>query len=264
MSTTFVYLDESYDNDLFVYSGLCIRDGEWNAVFAEVRDFRRVLRSNHGIYMKKELHASKFAKGRGRASSRTLGKWERRKVFHMTMDSIEQLSTYRNVTILNTVCRPRDKSQTLGYLLNKVQRMVVEEKGWAVLLFDEGNEVAITRAVRRLRVYNPVGSRYGTWTGGQASRNLPIDRIIEDPFFKQSQSSYFLQLADFVAYAVLQWARSVIDIVNWRLLPQRAQQPPQSTFPLATAFRRLNNVLLKAASQQDPFSLGITWNPRLQ
>ena len=37
----------------------------------------------------------------------------------------------------------------------------------------------------------------------QASQNEAIDRILEDPFFKQSDQSYFIQLSDFCAYALL-------------------------------------------------------------
>ena len=34
-------------------------------------------------------------------------------------------------------------------------------------------------------------------------KNTVIDRILEDPFFKNSEMSYFIQLADFCAYALL-------------------------------------------------------------
>ena len=36
-----------------------------------------------------------------------------------------------------------------------------------------------------------------------------IDRILEDPFFKQSDQSYFIQLSDFCAYALLRQERPV-------------------------------------------------------
>ena len=35
------------------------------------------------------------------------------------------------------------------------------------------------------------------------TKNIPLQRVIEDPIFKKSHQSYFIQLADAVAYALL-------------------------------------------------------------
>jgi len=73
----------------------------------------------------------------------------------------------------------------------------------AFFIADEGREKEITTAVRRMHVFNPVPSRYGEWASGSRTQNIPAARIIEDPVFKRSDRSYFLQLADFVAFALL-------------------------------------------------------------
>jgi len=48
---------------------------------------------------------------------------------------------------------------------------------------------------------------YGAWPDGKEYKNIPITNIIEDPVFRQSHRSYFIQLVDFCAYALLQKER---------------------------------------------------------
>jgi hypothetical protein len=54
-----------------------------------------------------------------------------------------------------------------------------------------------------MQVYNPIPSAFGTWSGGSRTTNIRVERIIEDPFFKESHRSYFLQLVDCIAFSLL-------------------------------------------------------------
>ena len=108
----------------------------------------------------------------------------------------------------------------------------------AILVCDEGKEAAYTRLRRRMGVYNPIPSRFGTWADtGEATRNIPIDRIIEDPFFKKSSQSYFIQMVDFCAYALLRRERPL---------------PSKSKYGLHEAFDLLSGILVREASRKDP------------
>jgi hypothetical protein len=73
----------------------------------------------------------------------------------------------------------------------------------ATIFADEGREFEITKALRKMHVYNPIPSQLGGWANGSFTRNITTDRIIEDPVFKPSHRSYFIQLADCVAFALL-------------------------------------------------------------
>jgi hypothetical protein len=67
----FVYFDESkHENKLFVHSALIVDGGNWNDAFAAVKQLRQELRQDHGIYMRQELHAWKFAAGKGQIADR--------------------------------------------------------------------------------------------------------------------------------------------------------------------------------------------------
>jgi Protein of unknown function (DUF3800) len=67
--------------------------------------------------------------------------------------------------------------------------------------------------------------------------NIPVELILEDPVFKVSQRSYFIQLADFCAYALLRKERPLAS---------------KTKYGLDTAFELLNPVLLTQATRYDP------------
>lgn len=73
----------------------------------------------------------------------------------------------------------------------------------AVIFADEGREAEITKRLRKMHIDNRIPSKLGDWGGGNATKNITTDRIIEDPVFKDSSQSYFIQLADCIAFALL-------------------------------------------------------------
>jgi hypothetical protein len=111
----------------------------------------------------------------------------------------------------------------------------------AILLCDEGKEADYTRLVRKMSVFNPIPSQYGVWQDtGSTTRNIPIDRIIEDPFFKKSERSYFIQMADFCAYALLRKERPI---------------PSKSRYGLDSVFMELEPICVKEANPRDPYGI---------
>jgi len=97
-------------------------------------------------------------------------------------------------------------------IVEQLERRLSLYRARGVMIADEGREYEITRALRKMHVFNPIPSRYGTWPTGDYTRNITTDRIIEDPVFKRSDRSYFVQLADCVAYALLK--REVTPTAN--------------------------------------------------
>jgi len=60
-----IYVDDSRDEQLCVFSALALPVDQWHEAFRQVREFRRELRRAYGIYVYKELHAWKFVSGQG-------------------------------------------------------------------------------------------------------------------------------------------------------------------------------------------------------
>jgi len=58
------YVDESYDEKVFVMSALVIPDHSWRAAFTHLQNYRRYLKQKFGIFTSKEFHATEFVAGR--------------------------------------------------------------------------------------------------------------------------------------------------------------------------------------------------------
>jgi len=237
MSVRIYYVDESYDAQKFCLSAVGIRHSEWKACFEAIREYRKQIKTDHGVLLRKEIHASEFVAGRGRLGDRMLNKWLRSRIF---FGLLELASSFPQVTVFN-VCLDNanhDDAQMIAWdrLTNRIERtaryhetqeqphrrqlaslvqgLTVEQKDSlerrlmsyhprAIITADEGRELEITRALRKMHVFNPIPSRFGAWPSGQRTQNITTERIIEDPVFKSSAQSYFIQIADCVSFALL-------------------------------------------------------------
>ncbi|HEY0113072.1 MAG TPA: DUF3800 domain-containing protein [Allosphingosinicella sp.] len=201
----FAYMDESKErNSFFVYSVLVVNADRWPVVFRKVKDFRKQLRERHGIYLAQELHASAFAAGKGQISDRVLDKPARADIFREVLTFV---ATAKEFAIMSSVNVSQERA--FERLMNRINR-TAEAKGKhkVLLICDEGEERQVTKEIRRMRIHNPIPSNRGRWFGtADATKNIPLSQFIEDPVFKDSKQSYFIQLVDFCAYALLRSER---------------------------------------------------------
>jgi Protein of unknown function (DUF3800) len=188
------YIDDSGDENGRVFSVLSIPVDSWNECFQAVKTFRHELRKKEGIYVSVEFHATEFVAGRGRISKIYIPKGARCRIFNETLKFVSCLS---DVRLFNAAGPKREELKIFERLLNRVNRTMKAWDSKALLVSDEGKDY--TSLIRRMRVFNPISSRYGGWEDGDLTKNIPLDRIIEDLFFRKSHRSYFIQLADFCA-----------------------------------------------------------------
>jgi hypothetical protein len=196
-----LYIDESADQSASVttISALAVPAESWADCFERLRRFRRELGQSDDIFVQKELHA-----------------WK----------------------LVNAVSPTKDVERAMERLLNRVNTCVAARESRFLVVCDQGKEVVYTRLARRMRVYSPIPSRYGTWSdAGSTTKSIPLDRMIEDPFFKDSKQSYFIQLVDMCCYALL---RREYPIAS------------RSRYDVHTAFSQLAPVLCREASGKDP------------
>jgi hypothetical protein len=230
-----IYIEDSADEQIAVFSALAIPVEQWRVCFAKLKEFRRDLKRTYGIYVYKELHAWKFVSGRGDIADRVVTKFQRAKIFQQALELVALLPGAQ----LFNACFPKGRAeQAFERLINRIERTLVAWDSHAVLLCDEGKESDITRLVRRMGVYNPIPSRFGAWLDtGAFSRNIPLQRIVEDPVFKRSDQSYFIQLVDFAAFSLL-----------------RRERPTERLrrYGLDKAFEKLRPILVTAATRYDP------------
>lgn len=193
-----IYIDDSGDEELCIYSALTIRADKWNSCLEVVKKFRHDIQTNDGIPVYKEFHAWKFVSGRGKIADGVVPKGRRCQIFKQTLQMVAALPEIR---LFSTVFPAKASDHAYEALLGGINRTL---KGWdshAILICDEGKDAIYTRLVRRM----------------QTSKNGAIDRILEDPFFKQSDQSYFIQLADFCAYALLRQERPIASKTRYSI-----------------------------------------------
>lgn len=236
MSVRCFYVDESYDQQKFCLSAIAIRHNQWHDCFRRVQQHRRLLKQDHGIFIRKEIHAHELVGGRGQIAERIVNKHTRSRIFHGLLRLVSELPEVLVFNIcLDVKGRHDPQLDAWDRLLNRIERtmLAAEQRELplrkqllsnlppntttpgdrlqsrllnyaprAMVFADEGRETEITRVYRKMTVFNPIPSQFGAWSEG-ATKNLPLQRIIEDPIFKASHHSFFIQLADCVSFALL-------------------------------------------------------------
>lgn len=232
-----IYLDDSYEQPCMTFAGIAVPATAWRATFNRIREWRRSLRTSDGILVTRELHATEFVAGRGRLGPQIVTKHRRSQIFH---SAFRLMNGIDNVRVFSC-CRVDHPNWAFERLVTRINRTMEAWDSHAILICDEGKEAEYTRMVRKMGVYNPIGSRYGVWLDtGQPVKNVPTTRIIEDPFFKQSDRSYFVQLADFVAYG---------------LLRREKHLPSKNKYGIHRAFDELQDVVVRATNPRDPMGV---------
>lgn len=80
-----------------------------------------------------------------------------------------------------------------------------------MLILDEGNKAKVKKIARKLQRYNYIPSKINR---GETYRQ-EISRLIEDPLFKSSQESVFIQLSDLISVIVYLFCLKEFNSSNW-------------------------------------------------
>ena len=242
------YIDESEGPTYYVRSALGVDAEQWNDLFAYIQEWRRVLRERYGIPPDRELHACDLLAGRGMLArngeaNERLSPDRGAEVFRDGLRRIEEAAVrIGGVDVINVCLRKSEvnayEKVSLDRLLNRINASVKAAGGHAFLIFDEGKEHMITRAYRRLRIFNPVPSRYERWEEGERTRNIPVENVIGGPTFRSSDGDHLLQMADLIAHAILKQEEEPI--------------PRVETHGIHEAFSILDKAINRKASLRDP------------
>ncbi len=275
-STWIYYVDESYDSSKFCLSALGLKVGTWRSAFDAVKEYRRGLKESDGVLMSSEIHARDLTRGRGSLGPDVVGKWRRSRIFYELLQVVAALPDAHLVNVcLDTAGRSDPQLDAWDRLLNRLNRLAEERNrqenalrrrllaeakaaikpasftelerrmvpysAHALLIADQGHEEEIIRLRRKLSVMNYIPSRFGSW-GTSSSKNIPLTHFVEDALFRDSAHSYFIQLVDCVAFALL----------KRETLPT----PQAKKYNLQKAFdTHLSGLCIKKASRADPLGI---------
>ncbi len=277
MAVWMFYIDESHDDAQFVLSAIAIRHSDWQECFAEVKSHRQRLKTDFGVFLRKEIHAHELVAGRGNISDRVVGKWERSRIFLNLLNLVARLPGVMLFNVCLKKSEHRDP-QLVAWdrLLNRIERTLLqmekveipkrktlatkisaglneselEELSYrlnryhprALIFADEGREHEIRKIMRKMHVFNPIPSQFGQWGNAGVTKSIPLERIIEDPVFRNSSQSYMIQLADCVAFSLLK--------------KESTPTPRIKKYGIEKMFEScLQGVCFKAASPSDPYGI---------
>lgn len=232
-----VYIDDSKDERNICFSAIIVPAADWMNCLDHLIGMRRAMRSSDGIYMKKELHATDWLGGRGNIAPDPIPKGARARLFQFVLSAIVRMPS---VQIINAHSAKCNEMQLFERLLNRINRFASKADSHAIIFSDEGKNY--DSLLRRLRRHNPVPSAYGLWQAGVSAKNIPVEHILEDIVYRDSANNYFIQAADFCAFALLRYENPTEAIKK---------------HGLERAFETLTNVMVRQAYSKDPKKLGI-------
>lgn len=203
------YFDESGDSGIansptrfFVLSALLIHERDWLGGLDQLVEMRRAIKQKHGISTRPELKSTEIRRGRGPLLSLRWSPVQRAEFFAQLMRSLQRRLAAAHifaVAIDKVPCaaRGRDPRATAWeFALQRLDRFARDFDERVCVFPDEGHALLIKRLIRRMRRFHTVPKRWGNGTF-----SIPTARIIEDPNDRQSHDSYFIQAADWAAFA---------------------------------------------------------------
>lgn len=204
----FVYVDESGDlgqdgSPCYTLGVLLVDPDDWYDLLEEMIDLRRQLRQSFGIRSRAELKAYYLVRAQGPIEGLGLSRSQRKYIWQQHFDVLARSNARVFAVVVDKAAYPNaDIAQIRSLAWQTVfQRLErANDKGNPVgpmkIINDDGDQLAIRKLARAARRHLTAGQAFGTGTIKLTSRWL-----VEDPSPRNSADSYFIQLADLIAYA---------------------------------------------------------------
>ncbi len=234
----------------FCLSGVVVHELRWKDTLADLLSFRHWLKSTYSVYLDDELHAADMINKPSRVapSLQRLKKHERLAIVRHFADQIARLS---NVRLLNVVVDKQggvpsaeEVFRRAWYTLFQRFENTIRNQNFpgpkntddrGIIFPDQTDGGKLSRYLNEMRMRNPLKVRQPH--GAFYYKDEPIKVIIEDPMLRDSRGSFFIQVADCVAF----------------LLKQSIQPCSYMRRHGGSAyFRRLDPVLCRYASYKNP------------
>ncbi len=210
-----VYYDESgddgypsYSSPHFTMSCLYLHYLNWQSALDEIRDFRRNLNASYGFPVKLELHTKHFVLNKKPYKGLKLPDAQRITIIDLFCDLIASLDVrIINISIVkDRIANPSYEvlDTALKYSVQRIENDLDPTQNPQerfVIITDPGRVGKMRKTTRKIQRINYIPSKYSP----HAYRR-EIRALIEDPLPKDSKESYFIQLADLIAFVVYYYA----------------------------------------------------------
>ena len=230
-----VYIDDSKDGHKVCFSALLIPVDQWQAGLEHLHGTRRQMRESDGAYIRVEHHATDWLGGRGHIATQVIPKGARARLFKFVLSAIARMP---GAQLINAAGTKANEDRLFERLLNRIHVNVTKAGSHALIISDEGK--SYDAQLRRLRKHNIIRGRYLMSDGNFPLVNMPLKLIVEDPVYRDSSRSFFIQAADFCAFSLLRF---------------RHPTPTTIVSGIDQAFRILEPICVKAAFYRDPLGI---------
>ncbi len=214
-----MYVDESGDAGLtgspsryFVLTGLVVHELRWQTYLDQLQNFRRRMKTQYGLLIREEIHSAKMITKPGDLAR--IPKHHRLSIIREYADELANMSDLNIINIVVDKQRPRQAGYDVfgmawKTLIQRFENTIsrrnfpgpqnADERG--MLFPDHTDDKKLTQLLRSMRVYNPISHQQQF---GQGYRNIKLQSIVEDPNFRDSAHSLYIQSADLAAFLLYQ------------------------------------------------------------
>lgn len=177
-----------------------LHSDDWPAAFDSMVGFRRALKASFGVPVRSEIKANYLIRGSGAFKGLGLSPAQRNLIYKYHLDQVGNIDARAFGIVIDkrvhNLHGPALVDLAWETVLQRLERTTTFEQVNLMLVHDEGEERAVRTAYRKARRYLTAGSAFGG-----RSITLAAPAFLDDPVPRSSASSYFIQLADLVAYA---------------------------------------------------------------
>jgi hypothetical protein len=240
-----MYVDESGDpgsangsSEYFILSGLILHYKSWYKKLDLLKRMRKYFKKKYGLPLTTEIHAKELLRISHLKLYRKISKPQRVRLLKEYASFIPKM--FKDCWIINICLHKKNFPAGTDFTTLAFNRLItrynmflaktVKDEG--VIISDESNETPLRNLLRKMRVYNPIQSRYSN-----KAYNARITKVIEDIVHRQSSTSYFIQTVDIIAY-----------LLKNKEYPKGGAKK----YNLDLLFDLLDPILLKTASIKDP------------
>jgi hypothetical protein len=216
-----VYYDESgddgfpkYSSPLFCLTAIYMHYLSWKDNYETILNFRRNLKSDFNFPVKVELHTKHFLLDKNPYRELNYSNEDKKQIISLFC----QLIAVLDLKVINTVIiKNRLKKvdfdvldTSLTYSITRIDNDLDSSSNpndRFMIITDQGRVGKMRSTTRRIQRINYIPSKFSG-----APYRKEIKRLIEDPLPKDSKESYFIQLADLIAYII-----NLYSLINFKI-----------------------------------------------
>ena len=207
----FCYVDESGDcgmydsakpketgSAFFILVGVIVASNKWRISLETLKAFRKKIAREGFLPYDVEFHCAEMIDPHKVKAFTSISISERWKLMEEYAETIGQNTAFSILTVV--INKAKSKLKPDEYLTSSITKLyqafdefLKGKETNGILFFDRANENTITTHVRKL---------LGTGASGESIPAVRIGWVIEDPIFRVSSDSMFIQSADLTAYTL--------------------------------------------------------------